>query len=135
MGSGDEAKVVVLVVQDFSTRKALSGLLMAAGIEPLPVASGLELVSRMRVDRPALVVVDRDEIFCDPLSLVHSVAGGHASFPQTPVAVLSSSRSLEDMQAYLEAGAADFFTKPLRPGSFIRRVQEILRSNDEESVA
>ncbi len=117
---------VVVVAHDFSTRKALSGLLSAVGIQPLPVGSGLELVSRMRVDRPSLVVIDRDEIFCDALSLVRSLTHGHASFPVTPVVVLSSSRRPEDLQAFLEAGAVDFFTKPLGPGPFVGRLREIL---------
>jgi CheY-like chemotaxis protein len=129
-----KAASVALVVHDPSTRRALAGLLSAVGLRPLPIASGLELISRIRVDRPRLVVIDRDTVFCDPIHLVRSLALGRAGFPVTPSVVLSSSRHLDVVEACLGAGAVDVFTKPIRPGAFAARLKEIVALAPEEPL-
>jgi len=118
-------KGVLVVSSDISTRNALCGLLDAAGFRGLPVVNGIELISRMKVDRPDCVVIDVDDAFCEPLGLVGALWRGEP-FGQIPALLLVSDRRNETIMGLLAAGAADVFTKPILPGALLSRVREIV---------
>lgn len=65
----------------------------------MPVMSGLELVARLRAD-PELAAI--------------------------PVILLSAKAQAADIRAGLDAGAADYITKPFEPVDLVRRVEAAL---------
>ncbi|MDA8070080.1 MAG: response regulator transcription factor [Actinomycetota bacterium] len=119
-----DAPVHILVVEDDpSYRVALEAGLRAEGYEVEPAADGEEGLWRFGQRRPDLVLLDAllpgmpGVDVCRQMRILAAV----------PVIMVSALSSEVDLVVGLEAGAADYVTKPFHLRELVARIQAVLR--------
>jgi DNA-binding response OmpR family regulator len=116
---------VIIVDDDRDTREMLTLALELEGFEVSQAANGLRLISAMHVDRPDVILLDVMMSWIDGFELCRAIKKNE-TFADIPVIFISARKSLEDERAGLDAGAVDYFAKPLDVDRLIERIREIL---------
>lgn len=132
-GGGDEVgsigampSTVVLVVDDDPViLKLLTVNFELEGYEVCSATQGAEALDVVRERRPHVVVSD---IMMPVMSGIDLVTAMQADddLRAIPVLLLSAKAQAADIRAGLEAGAADYVTKPFEPLDLIARVEAVL---------
>jgi len=116
----------VLVVDDEEdVRNLVAFNLRAAGMEVLFAEDGAEAVSRIRHERPDLVVLDLMLPEIDGLSVCEMIRKLPES-SDTPVIMLTAWVTERARLVGLQAGANDYVTKPFSPRELVARIQSLL---------
>ncbi len=115
---------VIIVDDDRDTREMLTLALSLEGYEVSEAANGLRLISSLHVDRPDLVILDVMMSWIDGFELCRSIKKND-QFKDIPV-FLSARKSGDDQRKGLEAGACEYFTKPVQVDKLIARVKELI---------
>jgi DNA-binding response OmpR family regulator len=118
---------VIIVDDDRDTREMLTLALELEGFDVSQAANGLRLISAMHVDRPDVILLDVMMSWIDGFELCRAIKK-NPTFAEIPVIFVSARKSVEDERAGLEAGAVEYFTKPLDMDRLIARMREILAS-------
>src|SRR5690348_11257574 len=121
---GPQRKVVI-VDDDRETRELLAAALEGRGYQVVPAQNGLRLISAMHVDRPDVILLDVMMSWIDGFELCRAIKK-NPTFHDIPVIFISARKSVEDERAGMEAGALEYFTKPLDMDRLISRLREIL---------
>jgi len=116
---------VIIVDDDRDTREMLTLALDLEGFEVSQAANGLRLISAMHVDRPDVILLDVMMSWIDGFELCRAIKKNE-DFADIPVIFISARKSTEDERAGMEAGAVDYFAKPLDVDRLIARIREIL---------
>lgn len=116
---------VIIVDDDRDTREMLTLALELEGFEVSQAANGLRLISAMHVDRPDVILLDVMMSWIDGFELCRAIKKNEV-FADIPVIFISARKSTEDERAGMEAGAVDYFAKPLDVDRLIARIREIL---------
>jgi DNA-binding response OmpR family regulator len=116
---------VIIVDDDRDTREMLTMALELEGFEVGGAANGLRLISAMHVDRPDVILLDVMMSWIDGFELCRAIKKNE-TFADIPVIFISARKSGEDERSGIEAGAVDYFTKPLDVDRLIARIREIL---------
>src|SRR5512141_1158769 len=116
---------VIIVDDDRDTREMLTLALELEGFEVAQAANGLRLISAMHVDRPDVILLDVMMSWIDGFELCRAIKK-NATFCDIPVVFISARKSAEDEHAGREAGAIDYFPKPLDMDRLVARLREIL---------
>jgi DNA-binding response OmpR family regulator len=116
---------VIIVDDDRDTREMLTLALELEGFEVGGAANGLRLISAMHVDRPDVILLDVMMSWIDGFELCRAIKKNEI-FADIPVIFISARKSVEDERAGIEAGAVDYFTKPLDVDRLVARINEIL---------
>src|SRR5918912_4217597 len=116
---------IIIVDDDRDTREMLTLALELEGFEVAQAANGLRLISAMHVDRPDVFLLDVMMSWIDGFELCRAIKK-NPTFGDIPVIFISARKSLEDERAGMEAGAVDYFPKPLDMDRLIARIREIL---------
>ncbi|HYG66541.1 MAG TPA: response regulator, partial [Anaeromyxobacteraceae bacterium] len=95
------------------------------GFDVSQAANGLRLISAMHVDRPDVILLDVMMSWIDGYELCRAIKK-NPTFGDIPVIFVSARKSLEDERSGIEAGAVDYFPKPLDMDRLIARIREIL---------
>src|SRR5512138_371524 len=117
---------VIIVDDDRDTREMLTLALDLEGFEVRTAANGLRLISAMHVDRPDVILLDVMMSWIDGFELCRAIKKNE-TFHDIPVIFVSARKSVEDERAGIEAGAVDYFPKPLDMDRLIARIREILK--------
>ncbi len=121
---------ITIVDDDRDTREMLTLALELEGFEVGQAANGLRLISAMHVDRPDVILLDVMMSWIDGFELCRAIKK-NPTFSDIPVIFVSARKSLEDERAGLEAGALDYFTKPIDMERLIGRIRDILARRGE----
>src|SRR5512143_4063078 len=116
---------VIIVDDDRDTREMLTLALELEGLEVSQAANGLRLISAMHVDRPDVILLDVMMSWIDGFELCRAIKK-NATFHDIPVIFIPARKRAEDARAGIEAGAVDYFPKPLDMDRLIARIREIL---------
>src|SRR5512141_3269874 len=116
---------VIIVDDDRDTREMLTLALELEGFEVAQAANGLRLISAMHVDRPDVILLDVMMSWIDGYELCRAIKK-NATFQDIPGIFVSARKSAADERAGIEAGAIDYFPKPLDMDRLIARIREIL---------
>lgn len=103
---------VIIVDDDRETREMLTLALELEGFDVSEAANGLRLISTLHVDRPDAILLDVMMSWIDGFELCRAIKQ-NPEFRDIPVVFVSARKSPEDVARGMEAGAADYFTKPL----------------------
>ena len=95
------------------------------GFEVISAGDGREGFERARSDRPDLVLSDIMMPRYDGLQLLTQLKADPAT-RSLPVILLSAKAQSSEIQRGIEAGAADYVTKPFDPLDLIERVQQVV---------
>jgi DNA-binding response OmpR family regulator len=125
---------VTIVDDDRDTREMLTLALELEGFEVSQAANGLRLISAMHVDRPDVILLDVMMSWIDGFELCRAIKK-NPTFGDIPVIFISARKSPEDERTGLEAGALDYFTKPLDVDRLIARIREILAERQSRAPA
>jgi DNA-binding response OmpR family regulator len=128
----DSKPKVIIVDDDRETRDMLGLALELEGFEVSQAANGLKLISTLQVDRPDLILLDVNMSWIDGFELCRSVHRNE-EFRDIPVVFVSARNSPADLQRGKDAGAADYFTKPVDLTVLIRRARELIRDRRAEA--
>lgn len=117
---------VVLVVDDDPViLKLLTVNFELEGYEVLAATQGAEALEVARERRPDVVVSDIMMPVMSGIDLVLAMKAD-PDVAAIPVVLLSAKAQAADVRAGLEAGAADYVTKPFEPLDLITRVEAVL---------
>ena len=130
-GSTDSKQKILIVDDDRDTREMLKLALELEGYEVTEAANGLRLISTLQVDRPDLILLDVMMSWIDGFDLCASVKKNDG-FRDIPVIFVSARKSGDDVQRGIQAGAADYFTKPVDIGRLVGRIRELLPAHAAE---
>jgi DNA-binding response OmpR family regulator len=123
--STERRRKILIVDDDRDTREMLTLALELEGYDVEQAANGLRLVSSLRVDRPDLVLLDVMMSWIDGFELCRSIKKNE-ELRDIPIIFVSARKSGDDVRRGLEAGAADYFTKPVDIDRLHARVRELL---------
>lgn len=116
---------IIIVDDDRETREMLTLALELEGYEVSQATNGLRLISTLHVDRPDLILLDVMMSWIDGFELCRSIKKNE-EFRDIPVIFISAKKTQADVQRGLEAGAVDYFPKPLDVEKLARRIRELL---------
>lgn len=116
---------IIIVDDDRETRELLALALQMEDFEVTQAANGLRLISTLHVDQPDLILLDVNMSWIDGFELCRAVRKNE-DFHNIPVIFISARSSASDVKKGLEAGASDYFTKPVELPTLIARIKELI---------
>ncbi len=116
---------IIIVDDDRDTRELLAMALESEGFEVASAANGLRLISSLQLRRPHLILLDVNMSWIDGFELCKAVKKNE-SFRDIPVVFVSGRGEPEDRRKGMEAGAADYFVKPLDLNILLARIRELV---------
>jgi DNA-binding response OmpR family regulator len=122
---------IIIVDDDRETRELLAMALQMEDFEVSQAANGLRLISTLHVDRPDLILLDVNMSWIDGFELCRAVHKNE-EFKNIPVIFISARSSAADVKRGIEAGAADYFTKPVELPTLIARIKELIPERPKE---
>ena len=125
MEDPDRKPKVIIVDDDRDTREMLTLALELESFDVGQAANGLRLISAMHVDRPDVILLDVMMSWIDGFELCRAIKK-NPTFGDIPVIFISARKSAEDERMGREAGAVDYFPKPLDMDRLVGRIREIL---------
>ena len=123
---------IIIVDDDRETRELLAMALQMEDFEVAQAANGLRLISTLQVDQPDLILLDVNMSWIDGFELCRAVRKNE-DFKDIPVIFISARSSSADVKRGIEAGAADYFTKPIELQTLIARIKELVPPKRKES--
>ncbi len=116
---------VTIVDDDRDTRELLSLALESEGFEVNAAANGLRLIASLQLKRPDVILMDVNMSWIDGFELCKAVKKNE-QFRDIPIIFISGRGEPEDRRRGREAGAADYFVKPLDLNALIQRLRELI---------
>lgn len=117
----------ILIVDDNPTNvKVLQTRLVAEGYEIVTAADGEEGLAAARRDTPDLILLDVMMPKLDGFEVCRRLRAD-ASFPFTPIIMVTAMADSKDVVAGLEAGGDEYLTKPVDHAALAARVRSMLR--------
>lgn len=105
-------KTILVVEDNQASRELAVELLTAAGYIVLEAEDGLGLIERVKRERPNLILMDLQLPHIDGLTLTRQLKAD-AETREIPVLAATAYTQPEQKVRVLEAGCADYLTKPL----------------------
>src|SRR4051795_8738132 len=122
----------ILVVEDETTlRETLADALDLEGFQVIQAADGREALTRFRVDRPDLVLLD---LMLPELSGIE-VCRIIRSQSSVPIVMLTAKDSELDKVVGLELGADDYLTKPFSLRELTARIRALFRRSEQTATS
>ncbi len=130
-----EAKRILVVDDEPRMRRFMHMNLDLEGYHVMEASNGLEAVTRVREDLPALVLLDVMMPEMDGLEALRMIR----EISNVPVIMLTVKSDEEDKVRGLELGADDYVTKPFGPREMASRIKAVLRraempTSSDESI-
>ncbi|HYQ99150.1 MAG TPA: response regulator [Casimicrobiaceae bacterium] len=117
----------ILIVDDNPTNvKVLATRLTAEGYEIVTAADGEEGLAAARAQTPDLILLDVMMPKLDGFEVCRRLRAD-ASFPFTPIIMVTAMADSRDVVAGLEAGGDEYLTKPVDHAALAARVRSMLR--------
>ncbi|WP_373048125.1 PleD family two-component system response regulator [Vulgatibacter sp.] len=121
----DQKPKVIIVDDDRETREMLTLALELEDFEVAQAANGLRLISILHVDRPDVILLDVMMSWIDGFELCRSIKKNE-EFRDIPVIFVSAKKTPEDVREGYEAGAVDYFPKPVDVDKLVARIGQLL---------
>ncbi len=125
-------KKILLVEDDPDVREFLRATLESEQYDVLTAANGIKLISRIRVDRPDLILLDIMLPWVDGYELCKAIKA-HPEYRRIPVVFVSVRNSPEEIEAGLACGANDYVTKPIDIDQFLATIRRHLAEAEPAS--
>jgi DNA-binding response OmpR family regulator len=123
---------VLVVEDDASIGRALTGALRAQGLEVLWATTGTDALELAAGSRAQLVLLDLGLPDLDGVEVCRRIRRADA---HVPIVILTARHSEVDVVLGLDAGADDYVTKPFRLAELLARVRAHLRRSSATGVA
>ena len=123
---------VLVVEDDASIGRALTGALRAQGLEVLWATTGADALELAVGQRAQLVLLDLGLPDLDGVEVCRRIRRADA---HVPIVILTARHSEIDVVLGLDAGADDYVTKPFRLAELLARVRAHLRRSSVTSTS
>ncbi len=120
-------KTILLVDDSRVTRNLMTVYLVAKDVTVLEAEDGEEALTRMRLQRPDIVLADLRMPKLDGPSMCMAMRDDPA-LRTIPVVILTSNRDAESLARCHAAGAREVLFKPIQPSPLLAAVQRVLSS-------
>ena len=125
----------VLVVEDERSQQALVvAMLRKAGFRPTAIGNGGEAVAAVRLERPALVLLDIDLPGADGYEVCRRLKAS-TDLALIPVLFMTSRGGGDDRWTGLALGADDYLTKPVDPRELALRIRRLIERSRAPAAA
>ncbi len=121
-----EPPAVLLIAEREADRRMLAALLRREGCRIIEACSAAVGVTLVESSRPDLVIIDRDMSQDDGLDCCRKVKNTRGA-DLIPVLMVTARNTVDDEVAGIQAGAAEYLSKPLHPEIFRARVRSLIR--------
>ncbi len=119
----------ILIVEDNEeNRDALSRRLQRRGFEILTAADGVAGVQAAAADKPDLILMDMNMPELDGWEATRQIRGSDAG-RNIPVIAITAHALAGDRERALEAGCADYHTKPVDFSRLMEQIEGILKQS------
>ena len=115
---------VLIVEDDFSTRKLMTVVLKNAGYKPLPAETATIGFALFETEKPDLVIADIMLPDMSGFRLTEQLR--HAS-PDIPIIIVTAKQSASDKHYGFMVGADDYMIKPVDEEELVLRIKALLR--------
>ena len=118
---------VIVVEDEFDSMQMISAILRFHGIDVLVAHNGKECLGLLNNSHPTMVLTDLAMPEMDGWETLKAIRAN----PETqmiPVVAMTAYHSVDVAQDALNAGFNAFFTKPIRPKSFIESLAKLISS-------
>jgi DNA-binding response OmpR family regulator len=122
-------KKILLVEDEAEVRQFLQTTLEMEGYTVLTAPNGVKLISKIRVDKPHVVLLDIMLPWVDGYELCKAIKA-HPEYRRIPVIFVSVRNSEEEIQAGRACGADDYITKPIDIETFLATVRKHAAVNE-----
>jgi CheY-like chemotaxis protein len=117
---------ILLVDDNAENRRFLSRRLERRGFEVLVAVDGAAAVEMARVEKPDLILMDMNMPTLDGWEATRQIKADPASAP-IPVVGLSAYALAGDRERAIEAGCAEYHTKPVEFPKLMEQIEILLR--------
>lgn len=124
---------ILLVEDDPLLRDAFRLLLEDAGYRIREAGSAAEALAAVHGEPPALVLLDLGLPDRSGLDVARTLRG-QPDTDRLPIVALTGRTGPEERRACIDAGCTSYFAKPVEPRELLRRIPELLGSNDTDRV-
>ena len=114
---------VILVEDDPRLRELVGGYLLKQNFDVIALADGSELLSKVAVAPPSIIILDVMLPGEDGFSLCRKLRKSYSG----PLLFMTAKNETVDQIIGLELGADDYVTKPVEPRVLVARIQALLR--------
>ncbi len=122
----------ILIVEDEpEIRELIAMNLAAVGFDTDEAENGFQALERVRACRPDCILLDWMMPGMNGLKFLQTVKAD-GELASIPVMMLTAKGEEEDIVCGLEAGAADYVTKPFSNKVLVARVKALLRRDEEQ---
>ena len=115
---------ILIVEDDFSTRKLMSVVLKNAGFFPIPAENSAEALELFESEKPDLILCD---IMLPDVSGFRLTEHFRRVEPDIPIIIVTAKQSPSDKHYGFMVGADDYMTKPVDEEELILRIKALLR--------
>ncbi|MBR1867396.1 MAG: response regulator transcription factor [Clostridia bacterium] len=115
---------VLIVEDDFGTRKLMSVVLKNGGYMPIPAENSAQALSLIDEKRPDLVLAD---IMLPDMSGFRLTESIRKKDPDIPIIMVTAKQSPSDKHYGFMVGADDYMTKPVDEEELLLRIKALLR--------
>ncbi|MGA1840135.1 MAG: response regulator [bacterium] len=126
---------ILVVDDDPDIQIALTTILEAKDYEILTANNGVEGLSKVKEERPDLIILDLLMPRMDGFSVCRELKDPRWSkYSDIPILILSSvreepSRRRYELETGMELGVNDYVEKPINPEILLKRVEKLLKKN------
>lgn len=121
---GDWPSSVLIVDDDANVLKFLGDLLITLGISPTLTGDGREAIEKLKSKRFPLVFTDMNMPHIDGMQLIVHIK---EHYPETDVIAMTGYSMDYDLVDVIQAGAADYMTKPFTLDELKAKIKRIAR--------
>ena len=115
---------ILLVEDDFGTRKLMCITLRNAGFLPIPAENSAEALRLLEEKKPNLVIADIMLPDMSGFRLTETIRKTH---PDIPIIIVTAKQSQSDKHYGFMVGADDYLTKPVDEEELILRIKALMR--------
>ncbi|MBQ7642931.1 MAG: response regulator, partial [Clostridia bacterium] len=115
---------ILIVEDDFGTRKLMSVVLKNAGFLPIPAEDSATALRLFDEKRPSLVVADIMLPDASGFRLTEAIRKKNAD---VPIIIVTAKQSPSDKHSGFMVGADDYMTKPVDEEELVLRIRALLR--------
>ena len=121
---------ILVVEDDFSTRKLMCVVLKNAGFKPIPAENSEKALALFESEKPDLVLCD---IMLPDTSGFRLTETLRKNNPDAPIIIVTAKQSPSDKHYGFMVGADDYMTKPVDEEELILRIKALLRRSKSAS--
>lgn len=116
---------ILIVDDDYETIKLLEGIVKSKGHEPYSISESKNAIKAIENVLPDLVLLDIMMAEINGIAICKLIKSDPA-LSHIPVVMVSALNDEGTKKDAFNAGANEFITKPIYPGEFMRRINNML---------